>query len=100
MIKRYSTLLLLCSFIAFTFLNASAAEKRGVEKSYPLKKGEELTYEITWYGILAGIGKLKVGDKTSYQGKEVYRLFFQGGSAGGVGEVFLGEGRAEGMGVP
>jgi len=95
MIKRYSALLLLCSFIAFTFLNASAAEKRGVEKSYPLKRGEELTYEITWYGILAGIGKLKVGDKTSYQGKEVYRLVSQGVSAGVIGKFYRVDDRLE-----
>ena len=94
MIKRYGILLLLY-FILFNFLDLSAAEKKEVGTAHPFKNGEELTYKITWYGVLAGIGKLKVSDKTLYQGKEVYRLASQGVTAGGIGKFYTVDDRLE-----
>lgn len=85
---------ILCS-IVITFLHSPAAEKKRRGNPYPFEKGEELTYNISWYGILAGIGKLKVGDKTLYKGKEVYRLVSQGVSAGVMGKFYRVDDRLE-----
>jgi hypothetical protein len=92
--KRYIILWLLFAFVFFLPNSLEAGQNEG-DSSFPFKVGEELTYKITWYGILAGIGKIKLENETLYQGKEVYRLVSQGVSAGVIGKFYKVDDRLE-----
>jgi len=92
--KRLFTLNLLLLLVSH-IPHSVSAEKEAPAQPLPIKAGEELTYKITWYGILAGIGKLKVEDDILYQGRRVYRLISQGVSAGVIGKFYKVDDRLE-----
>src|SRR3989304_6471306 len=47
----------------------------------PFNEGEELIYEISWFGISAGTGRLHVKDKIIKEGREVYHIGYYANSS-------------------
>src|SRR3972149_4371272 len=47
----------------------------------PFNEGEELIYEISWFGISAGTGRLHVKDKLMKNGREVYHIVYYANSS-------------------
>ncbi len=47
----------------------------------PFNEGEELIYEISWFGISAGTGRLHVKDKIIKDGREVYHIAYYANSS-------------------
>ncbi len=47
----------------------------------PFNEGEELIYEISWFGISAGTGRLHVKDKIIKEGREMYHIAYYANSS-------------------
>ncbi|MBI4641733.1 MAG: DUF3108 domain-containing protein [Candidatus Tectomicrobia bacterium] len=61
----------------------------------PFDEGEELTFELKWLGIRAGIAKLHVKGRKSYNGREVFHLTSQADSIGWVSTFYKVRDRVE-----
>ncbi|MEK6589152.1 MAG: DUF3108 domain-containing protein [Nitrospinota bacterium] len=66
-------------FLFFNFYLPSHAKcDQGLQKTdiLPFHEGEELIYEISWFGIPAGTGKLHVKEKSMMDGREVFHITY------------------------
>ena len=72
---------LLLSLLLFLFcFPLSVTDGEGLE-NLPFTEGEELIYEISWFGISAGTGRLHVRDKIIKEGREVYHIGYYANSS-------------------
>lgn len=76
------TISILVAFFAFPGSSIEAGEGN------VLRVGEVLTYKIYYGSIPAGSQTLKVVEKTEYQGREVYRIQMEMGTASAVGMLY------------
>jgi hypothetical protein len=72
------TIILPLLFFLSCFYSISTAEQLSVS---PFNIGEELTYEISWFGINAGTGKLHVKDKVVRDGREMFHIAYSATSS-------------------
>lgn len=70
-------LLVTVSLFSLFFLPAFSV----TEDIKPFNEGEELIYEISWFGISAGTGRLHVKDKVIKEGREVYHIAYYANSS-------------------
>ncbi|MBI3814185.1 MAG: DUF3108 domain-containing protein [Nitrospinae bacterium] len=84
-------LFLLLSLFCFT-LSATGGESL---KNLPFNEGEDLVYEISWFGIPAGTGRLHVNEKTVKDGKEVFHIDYSAVSSDFLSSFYRVEDRAE-----
>ena len=69
-------LIVVSLFLLFFFPSFSSASD-----SQPFNEGEELIYEISWFGISAGTGRLHVRDKIIKEGREMYHIAYYANSS-------------------
>ncbi|MBI5747707.1 MAG: DUF3108 domain-containing protein [Nitrospinae bacterium] len=70
-------LLVTVSLFSLFFLPPFSA----AEDIKPFNEGEELIYEISWFGISAGTGRLHVRDKIVREGREMYHIAYYANSS-------------------
>ena len=66
--------IILCLFIPFLPSHSSPAKNRDLSAGSLLPGKEELTYQLTWLGIVAGMAKLSVSEKIIKWNKVVYHI--------------------------
>jgi hypothetical protein len=81
--RRIIFLFIILSFLIFSLVSSSSLSEKS--KDFPagslLPEKEELTYQLTWLGILAGTAKLSVSEKTIKWNKVVYHITSQADSS-------------------
>ncbi len=86
-------------FIIFSlfFLLTPLKSEQNPQKSpdLPFTEGEDLIYEISWFGIPAGTGRLHISERTVKEGREVFHIDYSAVSSDFLSSFYRVEDRAE-----